>query len=129
MIISAGGVVIEDSKVLLLLNTQGRWVLPKGHVEENESLRKAAIREVWEESGIEAKIQKKLGWIEYSFYHRGEKQNKKVLWFRMRQVGGSPKPLRQEGFVDLKYFKLEDIPRQLMHDNEYMMIKKAFGGS
>ena len=81
MIISAGGVVISESKVLLLLNTKGKWVLPKGHVEENESLRSAAVREVREESGLEAKIQKKLGWIEYSFYHQGRNHNKKVLWF------------------------------------------------
>ena len=81
MIISAGGAVISESKVLLLLNTKGKWVLPKGHVEENESLRSAAVREVREESGLEAKIQKKLGWIEYSFYHQGRNHNKKVLWF------------------------------------------------
>ncbi|NLY36943.1 MAG: NUDIX domain-containing protein [Tissierellia bacterium] len=126
MIISAGGVVISESKVLLLLNTKGKWVLPKGHVEENESLRSAAVREVREESGLEAKIQKKLGWIEYSFYHQGRNHNKKVLWFKMRRTGGIPQPLRQEGFVDFGFFALEDLPESQMHENELLMIQKAF---
>ena len=128
MIISAGGVVINETKVLLLLNTPGRWVLPKGHVEENESLRSAAIREVREETGIEARIQKKLGWIEYSYYHQGKKQIKKVLWFKMRQLGGEPNPLRDEGFVGVSYFSLEELPEEHMHEDELLMVKKAFGG-
>lgn len=126
MIISAGGVVIHESRVLLLLNTHGKWVLPKGHVEENESLRSAAVREVREESGLEAKIQKKLGWIEYHFYYQGRCQNKKVLWFKMQRTGGIPEPLRQEGFVDLGFFALEDLPKTQMHENEVLMIQKAF---
>ncbi len=126
MVISAGGVVISDTKVLLLLNNKGKWVLPKGHVEENESLRSAAVREVREESGVEARIQKKLGWIQYEFYHRGRSHNKKVLWFKMKKIGGQLAPLRQEGFVDLAFFTLEELPTQQMHENEVLMIKKAF---
>lgn len=126
MAISAGGVVICDAKVLLLLNTKGKWVLPKGHVEENESLRSAAIREVREESGVEARIQKKLGWIQYEFYHRGRTHNKKVLWFKMKRIGGHLTPLRQEGFVDLAFFALEELPTEQMHENEVLMIHKAF---
>ncbi|HZK10572.1 MAG TPA: NUDIX domain-containing protein [Clostridia bacterium] len=127
MIISAGGVVISESKVLLLQNTKGKWVLPKGHVEENESLRRAAVREVKEESGVEAKIQKKLGWVEYSFYHQGRSQNKKVLWFKMQKVGGTPEPLHEEGFIDLVFFSQEDLPKSHMHENELLMVEKAFG--
>ncbi len=127
MIISAGGVLIEDSRVLLLLNTRGKWVLPKGHVEDQESLRAAAVREVWEESGFEAKIQKKLGWIEYSFYHQGRSHNKKVLWFKMKKVGGQACPLKKEGFIDCNFFALEELPRRDMHENEISMIEKAFG--
>lgn len=53
--VSCGGVVIYKWKILLLYKNQnGRymgWVLPKGTVEEGETYRQTALREVKEESG------------------------------------------------------------------------------
>ena len=123
---SAGGVVIKDGKILLLKKFFGDWVLPKGKIEKEETTSITALREVREESGVEARIQKKLGWIQYEFYHRGRSHNKKVLWFKMKKIGGQLAPLRQEGFVDLAFFTLEELPTQQMHENEVLMIKKAF---
>jgi 8-oxo-dGTP pyrophosphatase MutT (NUDIX family) len=49
---AAGGVVIYDGKLLLLDRpSRGEVRLPKGHVEEGESLVEAALREVCEEAG------------------------------------------------------------------------------
>jgi 8-oxo-dGTP pyrophosphatase MutT (NUDIX family) len=42
------------------------WVLPKGHIEKKENSRKAAIREVKEETGYAAKIIRQIGASEYS---------------------------------------------------------------
>ena len=78
MIISAGGVVIQDNKVLLRHTKNDRWVLPKGHVEPEESLRQAAVREVFEEAGIHARIARKLGWVYYEFVFQGRNLKKKV---------------------------------------------------
>ena len=53
--VSCGGVVIYKWKILLLYKNQnGRymgWVLPKGTVEEGETYRQTALREVKEENG------------------------------------------------------------------------------
>lgn len=59
--ISAGGVVYRktgDSYEFLIGKHSGyhKWVLPKGLVERGESQMEAAIREVGEEVGVEAKI-------------------------------------------------------------------------
>lgn len=49
---AAGGVVIAAGKVLLLDRPRRNEVrLPKGHIEEGESAREAALREVTEETG------------------------------------------------------------------------------
>src|SRR3989338_4480075 len=60
--ICAGGVVMRYSQgeplVLLILDPYNQWTLPKGHVEENESIEDAALREVQEETGLQAIILK-----------------------------------------------------------------------
>jgi ADP-ribose pyrophosphatase YjhB (NUDIX family) len=63
----AGGVVFRmrgDTAEYLLVeatNDPGQWVLPKGHVEEGEQHREAAVREVHEETGVWARIVDDLG--------------------------------------------------------------------
>jgi 8-oxo-dGTP pyrophosphatase MutT (NUDIX family) len=57
-----GGVVyrLTDSAPELLLVTtrfdQSVWVLPKGHIEPGESSGQTAVREVFEEAGVTARI-------------------------------------------------------------------------
>ena len=55
--LSAGGVLYRRSadgalEVLLIKDSYGNWGFPKGHVEANESLEAAAIRECKEETGL-----------------------------------------------------------------------------
>ncbi|MCA9759700.1 MAG: NUDIX hydrolase, partial [Candidatus Eisenbacteria bacterium] len=56
-VISAAAVVVNSTNELLLVRSPRRgWEMPGGQVEQGESLRKAAIRETLEESGIEIEI-------------------------------------------------------------------------
>lgn len=60
-ILAASGVVKnEDGRFLLVLRTKdpeaGRWTIPGGVVEPGETLQEAAVREVFEETGIIVKI-------------------------------------------------------------------------
>lgn len=51
---SAGGVVINREGKVLVVSQKGQsWSLPKGHVEDGEDMLAAAIREIYEESGID----------------------------------------------------------------------------
>src|SRR5690606_25043669 len=49
---AAGGVVFNSAGDLLMIHRLGRWDLPKGKCEHNESVNESAIREVQEECGI-----------------------------------------------------------------------------
>ncbi|WP_459129600.1 NUDIX domain-containing protein [Guggenheimella bovis] len=125
MIISAGGVVLRGDSVLLLQTKKGRWVLPKGHLEAEETTAEAALREVYEESGVVAKIEAELGWAKYRYYSGGRLHSKKVFWYKMRPVTGDMTPLRAEGFVDVRYFPKNEIPEQKMYESELIMVQKA----
>ena len=68
----AGGVVFrmrgDETQYLLVeaTNDPTQWVLPKGHVEESEHSREAAVREVHEETGVWARIVHDLGDVSYT---------------------------------------------------------------
>ncbi|MFH0887324.1 MAG: NUDIX domain-containing protein [bacterium] len=50
---SAGGVVINPSNMILVVNQHGNsWSLPKGHIDTGENTIDAAKREILEETGI-----------------------------------------------------------------------------
>ncbi len=74
---SSGGVVARhmDGAVHLLLirDPYGKWGLPKGHVEDGESSREAALREVREETGLTGlDAGPSLGTIDWYFRFKGE---------------------------------------------------------
>jgi 8-oxo-dGTP pyrophosphatase MutT (NUDIX family) len=60
---SAGGVVIGPGNKIIVVSQNGNsWSLPKGHLEPGEDDEEAAIREIFEESGIQdVRILEKLG--------------------------------------------------------------------
>lgn len=60
---SAGGVIIGPDNKIVVVNQNGdSWSLPKGHLEQGENEEEAAVREIYEECGIQdVKILEKLG--------------------------------------------------------------------
>jgi 8-oxo-dGTP pyrophosphatase MutT (NUDIX family) len=51
-IIAAGGLVLNEKKQILMIFRRGKWDLPKGKLDEGESIEACAIREVMEETGL-----------------------------------------------------------------------------
>ncbi|WP_298829141.1 NUDIX hydrolase [uncultured Planococcus sp.] len=61
-ILSAAAIVLNDQGEILLIKGPRRgWEMPGGQVEEGESLKGAAVREVKEETGIEIEVVKFCG--------------------------------------------------------------------
>ena len=81
---SCGVVLVNYGTVLLLQYPQGHWDLPKGHVETNDDDRRSTmLRELAEETGI-TQVAVLDGFVErseYSFRHKGKRQNKEVYWY------------------------------------------------
>jgi 8-oxo-dGTP pyrophosphatase MutT (NUDIX family) len=106
---SAGGVVVRDGRCIVIVPTRraadGSKVLalPKGHPDGAESAADAALREVREETGVDATLVEKLGDIRY-WYMRGGRRIAKVVSFflldlRRRRARG-PRPRGRAGPVD-----------------------------
>ncbi|MCS7201886.1 MAG: NUDIX hydrolase [Dictyoglomus sp.] len=125
--ISAGGVVFYKDQVLVLQRKNGNWVLPKGHVENNENIEDTAVREVEEEAGIKAKIIDYIGEIEYhapaTEFHPEE--DKKVLWFLMYALSTNIK-VEEKVFNQGKFLKFEDAINILTFPLEKEILKKAY---
>ena len=94
--VSAGGLAVKlvDGKVCAaLILRQGRtgrleWLLPKGHVEEGETIPEAAAREIFEETGIECKPVRFLSSMDYWFSGTDRRVHKVVHHFLLEATGG-----------------------------------------
>mgnify|MGYP006369327581 CR=1 FL=1 len=60
MLVLAGWLVEKDGKLLMVQEAKkkwyGMWNFPSGHVEDNETIKEAAIREVFEETGCKVRL-------------------------------------------------------------------------
>ena len=72
---TAGGVIFRHSakdpkiiEILLIQDSKQRWTIPKGHIEEGETARQAAEREIREETGlVHMKVLDWLGRINFRY--------------------------------------------------------------
>ncbi|MEW1958914.1 NUDIX hydrolase [Kineococcus sp. NPDC059986] len=125
---SSGGLVVDLSTgvpraaVICRLNRAGRqeWCLPKGHLEGEETLEEAAVREIEEETGIRGEVVETLGSIDYWFSADGRRIHKVVHLFLLRAVGGS---LTVENdpdaeAIDVEWIPFTDLDERLAFPNE-----------
>lgn len=59
----SGGIIINNKDEVVIVNQNyDSWSLPKGHIDEGETIMEAAIREIYEETGIKnPRLIKSLG--------------------------------------------------------------------
>ena len=102
---SAGGVVYrrtDDVIEIVLAARRTRrgdlaWGLAKGGIEADESAEQAAVREVREETGIEAEIEASLGETRYFYVWENVRIRKTVHFFLMRHRRRSGRAGRRDG--------------------------------
>ncbi len=123
-IIAAGGLVTNENNELLMIFRRGKWDLPKGKLDEGETLEECAVREVKEETGIGNVELKNLVDITYHQYfdkHSNETVIKETHWFAM-QVKGRPEliPQTEEDIEKIIWADKEVIGESL--ENTYLNI-------
>ena len=128
--VSCGGIVISKWKIRLLYKNQnGRymgWVLPKGTVEEGETYRQTALREVKEESGANGEIIKYVGKTQYTFKGSEDTVSKTVHWYLMSANSFYCKPQSEEFFADAGFYKFHEAYHLLKFSNEKQILEKAY---
>lgn len=97
---AAGGVVVDDAGAWLMMRRNGRWDLPKGHVEAGEDFEHCAAREIAEETGIRARVVRPLCETLHAYWFppTSRWELKCTHWFELRSTGeGTPTPQCEEG--------------------------------
>ena len=130
--VSAGGVVYRregDSIEVVLASRRTRrgelaWGLAKGGIEEGESLEDAAVREVREETGIEAEIEDSLGDTRYFYVWEDTRIRKTVHFFLMRATGGDPLD-RDDEMEEIRWFPIERALKRAAYRGERDVIGRA----
>jgi 8-oxo-dGTP pyrophosphatase MutT (NUDIX family) len=101
---------------------------PKGHLNDREFLKAAAIREVEEEGRIKAQILSKIGSRDYIMINKFEKTKtvKRVTFFLMKYLEDSSlRHFDKEMVVDRMWLKYEDACDRLTYDSEKVLLGKA----
>lgn len=107
--VSVNVAVIQDGKILLTQREDFEtWVLPSGRVEEGESLAQAAIREVKEETGIDAELIRLVG----VYSRTGTMYPGYTALFAARPVGGE-RTLQRGETIAVEWFPFDEIPAPL----------------
>ena len=130
---SAGAIILRDiSGELKVALAQRRsstktWVLPKGHVEEGESIEQAALREISEEAGL-ANIQllKLLGSIlRSSVKSNGDVVHKTIHYYLAYALGSDvPQTPSDQAFAEVGWFSPQRAMELLPYEAERVFFQE-----
>lgn len=121
---TAGGVIFrrtrdgKDVEILLIQDAKDRWTIPKGHIEEGETAKQTAEREVKEETGLrQVKVLNWLGKINFRY----RRQTSLVLMtteiFLIRALGDTDALQAEEWMNGIKWFASNEALDKIEYDD------------
>jgi 8-oxo-dGTP pyrophosphatase MutT (NUDIX family) len=133
--LSSGGVVVRRLRGRWMLaairpngKPEGVWALPKGLIDAGEKPEETALREVREETGVDAELLGKLGDVRYVYTRAGQRIFKIVSFYLLRHRGGRlgeiDESMRRE-VAEARWLPLDEAPRLLAYRGERQMAEAA----
>lgn len=122
--------MVHQGQVLVIVPTRraadGSLVLglPKGHLDEGETIVQAATREVREETGVTAEPVGELGEVRYWYVRDRRKVAKSVFFFLFRYCGGDPADHDDE-VLEARWMGLAEAQKALSYPGEREMVARA----
>lgn len=131
VIMAAGGVVENEHGALLLIFRKKHWDLPKGKLDEGESIEECAVREVEEETGLSNVLLGELiDTTLHQYEENGDLITKKTAWYKMKGSSADKLiPQTEEQIEDIKWIKPADLEpyMQNTYPNIILILNKVTG--
>ncbi len=110
LIEAAGGLILNNERTkILLIYRRGKWDLPKGKIDEGESIKKAAWREVAEECGLTThRIEEHLTDTYHIYEHKEKLILKKTYWYLMSAEEEILVPQAEEDITKAEWVRVQD---------------------
>jgi 8-oxo-dGTP pyrophosphatase MutT (NUDIX family) len=110
-IVAGGGIVENEEKKILFQFRRGFWDLPKGKLEDGETIEDCAVREVEEETGLQnVQLGQLIGITYHSYIEDGKDIEKETHWFAMKVSGHQELvPQQEEDIMELRWVDKNDL--------------------
>jgi len=127
---SAGGIVLNSIGEVLVVNQNGNsWSLPKGHIDKYEDAIVAAVREIYEESGVkDLEFVRDLG--KYERFKIGldgkddHSELKTIHMFLFRTKQMELKPIDKDN-PEARWVKKQEVSKLLTHPKDREFFRKV----
>lgn len=121
---TSGGIIFrrnvstKELEILLIQDAKSRWTIPKGHVEEGETPRQTAEREIQEETGLQdMKVMDWLGKVNFR-YRRTHTLVLMTMHIYLVQGQGDTDKLNPEDWLtDIKWLAANDAIDKIAYDD------------
>ncbi|MDT7832849.1 NUDIX domain-containing protein [Flavobacteriaceae bacterium S356] len=123
VVVAGGGLVLNAKNEVLFIYRGGKWDLPKGRIEEGESIEETAVREVEEECGISnLTLDRFLLKTHHVFYQNKVRKLKETYWYLMHSnTEQELTPQEEEGITIAEFKQKSEITIAL--ENSYANIQ------
>ena len=116
--VSAGGILLDrpldENPRLAVIRRANDWSLPKGHVEDGETLEQAAAREVREETGYTAEL---LGLAGAMAYRQPDGKAKSVTYFYFLRRDAPDPGTELDGVASIRWLTFDEAVRRVSFDD------------
>ncbi len=123
--IATRAAIFENDKILLVQESDGRWVLPGGWCDVDQSPAENVIKEVFEEAGLNCKIEKVISVTDRAKHNKPDYVfGVTIIFFLCSKISGEFIPNIET--IDSNYFSLDQIPNLAEEKSNSEQIKMCF---